>query len=126
MKNNILKKKVVLFLSLVCVLGSVSVVNAKSVKTDEFGTFSYSLTKSENKIYAQTSCSKTASKLITSLVVEKNSTGEKLFNVKNTKDNCKKNDVIYLINNSNNKLAVFSAHEAKGKTSIVRYEAEVF
>lgn len=79
-----------------------------------------------NQVTATTKTQKTASKLITKMTVEINSTGQKLVNTTATKKNTKSNVMIKAINNTNKKLAAFSTHEACGKTNVVKYKAEIF
>lgn len=120
-------KKTILGLALsLCVMGSVVPVSASTVNTSEFGKFTYSLSKSGNQVTATTKTQKTASKLITKMTVEINSTGQKLVNTTVTKKNTKSNVMIKAINNTNKKLAAFSTHEACGKTNVIKYKAEIF
>lgn len=121
-----MKKKFLVFALAFCITGSAIPVSAASVNTTEFGKFTYSLTKSGNEVTAKTSTKKTAAKLITKMTVQVNSTGETLVNVTATKTNVKKNVVVRAVNGTGKKLAAFSTHEARGKTSIAKYKAEVF
>lgn len=115
-----------LSLCMVGSMGSVIPVSAKSVQTTEFGTFTYSLNKSGNEVQAVTKTSKTASKLITKLEVQINATGETIANVTATKTDAKSCPALGATNGTSKKLAAFSTHEARGKTSIAKYEAEIF
>ena len=60
------------------------------------------------------------------MTVQVNSTGKTLVNATTTKTNAKNNVMIRAINNTSKKLAAFSTHEARGKTSVVKYKAEIF
>lgn len=123
----ILKKITAVVLALTICLAGSNLVFAKTVETSEFGTFSYSLTRSGNKVTAITKTEKTAAHLYTTLEVQLNATGETIYGPKTfTKENVKINKVIRLTNYSTKKLAVFSCHEARGKTSVTKYLAEVF
>lgn len=120
-------KKTILGLALsLCIMGSVVPVSASTVNTSEYGNFTYSLSKSGNQVTATTKTQKAASKLITKMTVQVNSTGKTLVNATTTKINAKNNVMIRAINNTSKKLAAFSTHEARGKTSVVKYKAEIF
>lgn len=101
--------------------------NAATVSTSEFGTMSYSLTRSGSTVSARTSVTKTAKKLITSVEIQINATGATVATASVTKDNAKVNDVIKTTNYSSaTKLACFSSHEARGVGGVARYLAETF
>lgn len=121
-----MKNKVLGLALALCITGGAVSVSAASVNTTEFGQFTYSLSKSGNEVTANTETTKTATKLITKMTVQVNSTGKTLVNVTETKENVKKNVVVRAINDTGKKLAAFSTHEARGKTSIAKYKAEVF
>ena len=66
-----------------CLLGTTA--NAATVDTSEFGTMTYSLSRSGNTVTAKTKIEKVAAKLITKLDVMLNSTGELLVRANVTK-----------------------------------------
>jgi hypothetical protein len=134
-KKNLSKIISVVIMSII-VLGPASIVNAKTVNTD-FGTMTYSLTKSNNssnykKAVAKTSMpsdSKVFSYIKTTLEIQKNSTGSKLLegNAMDTYNkgkttNAKVESKYYDVT----ELAAFSCHEVVGKGSHEEYLAEVF
>ena len=122
-----MKRKIVATALALSLLAGTTTVSAASVNTSEFGKFTYSLTKSANKISAKTSTEKTAHKLITKLEIQVNATGQVLANITETAVNAKKNPVVKVINNGEKRsLAAFSAHEARGKSSVVKYKADIF
>lgn len=101
--------------------------NAETVSTSEFGTMSYSLTRSGSTVTAKTSVTKTANKLITSVEILINATGATVAKASVTKNNAKVNDVIKTTNySSGTTLACFSCHEARGTGSIAKYLAKTF
>lgn len=109
-----------------CAVGTCVPVSAASVSTSEFGTFTYGLSKSGSTVTAKTQCTKTAPVLITTLQVQVNSTGKKVVEATVTKKNTKTNNIIKAVNTGNVKLAAFSAHEARGRNSVAKYDSEVF
>lgn len=123
-----IKQIVVALLLVFGLFGSMpAVANAATLSTTEFGTFSYSLTRSGSTVAAKTSVTKTAKNLITSIEIQVNATGETLVNTSVTKSNVKINNVIKATNYSTStKLACFSCHEARGTSSVARYLAEKF
>lgn len=121
-----MKKKIALLITACCMMvGSMS-VSAATVSTSEFGNFTYSLTRSGSSVTAVTKTSKVAPKLITTMEVQVNATGATLVNTSATKQNTTNNTIIRAVNNTGVKLAAFSAHEARGKSSTAKYLAEVF
>lgn len=101
--------------------------NAATISTSEFGTMSYSLTRSGSTVTARTSVSKTANKLITSVEIQINATGVTVAKASVTKNNAKVNDVLQATNySSSTELACFSSHEARGTGSVVKYLAKTF
>ena len=121
-----MKKKIALLITTCCmIVGTVS-VSATTVSTSEFGNFTYSLTRGGSSVTAITKTTKVAPKLITTMEVQVNATGATLVNTSVTKRNTTNNTIIRAVNNTGIKLAAFSAHEARGKSSTVHYLAEVF
>lgn len=122
----ILKKVTAVVLALTICLAGSNLVFAKPVETSEFGTFSYSLNRSGKKVTAETSTTKNASKLITTVEVQLNATGQTLGTATVTTYNSISSEAVKVTNYSTKKLAAFSCHEARGKTSVAKYMAEVF
>ena len=123
-----MRKKIVAF-GLVLALGlvgNVNVASAKSINTDAYGKFTYSITKSGKEISAMTKVEKKADKLVTKLTVQDNKIGKTLLNVSNATKNSKKCITGRIINDSPNTLAAFSAHEARGKVTVVKYCSTTF
>lgn len=107
-----------------CLLGTTA--NAATVSTDEFGTMTYSLSRSGNTVTAITKTQKTAAKLITKLDVMLNSTGQLLVRANVTKEDARNNTVVRATNYTSSKLAAFTTHEARGNSSVAKYCSTVF
>lgn len=101
-------------------------VSAQSVSTSEFGTFTYTLSRSGQSVTAKTSCTVAASKLITTVEVQLNSTGESLGTVTTQKSDAKVATAIKVTNYASAKLAAFSCHEARGNSSVAKYLSSTF
>ena len=120
-------KKLMTAIAMMAATASMTVpVFASTVYTSEFGSFNYDLSKSGNIVEATTSCSRTVQKLITTLVVQLNATGETIITATDTKYDSKRSDIIRATNTGKKQLAAFSSHTAIGKTSIAEYKARTF
>lgn len=115
-----------LVLSAALILGSLSTVaNAATVYTTEFGTFSYGITKnSSNQVQAYTTITKTGKTVRTTIEVQDNATGARVFT--NTATGSTSAYTLRWTNISNRMLACFSSHEARGTSSYVKYMAKTF
>ena len=120
------KRAAALVMALTLCMAAGATVNAATVSTSEFGTMTYSLSRSGATVAAVTKTTKAAPKLITKLEVQVNSTGKTIVNTSATKTNATNNTIIKATNYTSTKLAAFSTHEARGTSSVARYMAEVF
>lgn len=125
-KSNLKKRVAVAAMAFGLCFSSAVPAQAATEKTKEFGTFSYSLTKSGNTVTAKTGCTKAAPTLITKLEVQDNATGKTLVNVTATKKNATSNNVVKAVNKGYKKLAAFTTHEARGKSSVAKYCSKTF
>ena len=99
------KRAAALVMALTLCMAAGATVNAATVSTSEFGTMTYSLSRSGATVTAVTKTTKAASA---------------------TKTNATNNTIIKATNYTSTKLAAFSTHEARGTSSVARYMAEVF
>jgi len=125
MKN--LKVKVIGMATAMMIMAFAGSALADSVSTTEFGTFTYTLTKSGTTVTAETSITKYVSttKVITTLEVQDNATGTPLANVSRTVTGGSSSSVS-AANLTSTKLAAFSSHEARGNSSTVKYSSSTF
>ena len=108
------KRAAALVMALTLCMAAGATVNAATVSTSEFGTMTYSLSRSGATVTAVTKTTKAAPKLITKLEVQVNSTGKTIVNTSATKTNATNNTIIKATNYTSTKLAAFSTHEARG------------
>ncbi|MFD2117269.1 hypothetical protein ACFSTH_13080 [Paenibacillus yanchengensis] len=122
-----LRVKVAGFTAVVMMMALSGSALAAEVNTSEFGKFTYNLSKSGSTVTASTSIANytSSTKVITTLEVQENATGNVLFNSSVTKTN-NSTASIQATNLTSTKLAAFSAHEARGQNSVVKYLAETF
>lgn len=121
-------KVAILFISLMMIVSSFGIVSAYTdTSVPEFGTFTWSLTKSGSTVYAKTSITKytSSTKVITQLEVQNNATGVTLFDYTKTVTGGSSSNVT-ASNLGSVTLAAFSCHEARGNGSVAHWEAEVF
>ena len=81
------KRAAALVMALTLCMAAGATVNAATVSTSEFGTMTYSLSRSGATVTAVTKTTKAAPKLITKLEVQVNSTGKTIVNTSATKTN---------------------------------------
>lgn len=125
MKN--FKVKVLGAATAIMVMAFAGSASAASVSTSEFGTFTYTLSKSGTTVTANTSITKytSSTRVITKLEVQNNATGAMLANVERTVTGGSSSS-ISATNLTATKLAAFSTHEARGNGSVAKYLASTF
>ncbi|MWC29497.1 hypothetical protein GON22_15505 [Paenibacillus sp. MMS18-CY102] len=101
--------------------------SAASISTTEFGTFTYTLSKSGSTVTASTSITSFTSttKVITALEVQENSTGTMLAKLTKTTTGGS-SSAVSAANLTSTTLAAFSSHEARGNSSTVKYLSSTF